>query len=146
MHCRFLFRVKNIATVTNSVSVCGKPSTTILNQGEKDLLESVGIHLDEPVRCYSQLFLKDCGKLVTTDTKRTLRDNSCVQYTKEGSSEVGILHKVIQAGETLAFVKKLVSSGETLCTDTTTHAQIGSHYLKVRLPRYVAYTLLKICL
>ena len=127
--------------MTKSVSVCGNPSTITLSQGERDLLESVGIYLDGPVKCYSQLFLKDCGELVTTDSKRTLRDNSCVLYTKEGLSRIGILHKVIQAGETLAFVKKLVSSGETLCTDTTTQAQIGDHYLKVCLPRYVACTL-----
>lgn len=90
----------------------------------------------QAVTSYRQLFLKDCGKFVSTNSKRTLRDNSCVQYEKEGFS-VGILHKVILAGETvLAIVKRLEISKEKLCADTTTHAQIDDHYMKVHLPRY----------
>ena len=131
-----VFRVKNVVSVAEGVSVCGKPCTITLSESERNLLSSVGIQVHGPVRSYPQLFLKDCGKLLTTDSKRTLRDNSCVQYTKEGLF-VGILHKVIQAGETLAIVKKLEIVGETLCTDTTTHAKIGDHYLKVCLARYV---------
>ena len=48
-----LFRVKNIVSVTKSMSVCSKISTITLSLGERDLLASVGIHLVEPVRCYS---------------------------------------------------------------------------------------------
>ena len=128
--------MKNVVSVAEGVSVCEKPCTITLSASEMNLLSSVGIQVHGPVRSYPQLFLKDCGKFVTTDSKRTLRDNSCVQYTKEGFS-VGILYKVIQAGETLAIVKKLEIVGEKLCTDTTTYAKIEDHYLKVCLARYI---------
>ena len=87
------------------------------------------------VTSYPQLFLEDCGKFVTTDLKKTLRDNSCIQYKRNC---VGILHKVIEAGaRTLAIVKRLRLK-EKLCTDMTTDAKL---YFKVCLPRYKEYIL-----
>ena len=130
-----LCRIKNAIAVTDNASLCGKPHNVTLGSTEEDILTSLGITLNGPVLSYPKLILTESRRIVTTDSKKTLRDNSCVLYEKEGSCRVGNLHKVVQSDDgTFAFVKTLIPSGETLCTDDT---RINNHLLKMCSPRYV---------
>ena len=130
-------RVKNPIAVTDTLSVCGKPHSITLCDNEKDMLKAVGITLDVPMLSFPQVMFTKSRRIVTTNTKTTLRDNSCIIYAKDGLCQFGILHKVIQSdNETFALVKTLIPSAEKLCRDSTTHARIDEHLLKVSLPRY----------
>ena len=123
--------------VADDVSVYGKPCKITLDNDEEDLLRSLGIILSGSLLSYQHILLSTSKRTVTTDSKKTLRDNSGVIYKKEGTYRVGTLHKVIKCNEgTFAFIKTLIPCGEALCTDDTTQASINDHLMKMSSPRY----------
>ena len=88
---------------------------------------SSGVDMTGPVLLYPRLYLSTTRTYICVDSKRTLRDNSCVMYRKEGTFRFGAVHKLLRcSGGTFALVKTLIPLAQ-ICTDDTTYAKIDDH-------------------
>ena len=121
------FRAKNLLPVAENISLCGKPQHSNLCESEKAILVSSGVEMTGPVLLYPRLYLSTTRTYICVDSKRTLRDNSCVMYRKEGTFRFGTVHKLLQcSGGTFALVRTLIPLAQ-ICTDDTTYAKIDDH-------------------
>lgn len=77
-----------------------------------------------------------CNRTVTTNSKKTLRDNSGIVFQKNGSQHIGILNKIIQTSsgsrDFFFIVHPLAHSNEALCNDEVTKAAIDEHIFKLQ--------------
>lgn len=86
---------------------------------------------------YQKMLLTKVDRIVTTDSKITLRDNSCIEFTRGGLRSAGIVKKIFRIPSTndvFITVYPLERSAGKLCTDDTTNAGIdiliyGSSFL-----------------
>ena len=90
---------------------------------------------------YHKMLLTKTNRIVTTDSKITMRDNSCILYKKGESQSIGIVHKIIHTpstNRTVIIVYPLKPSHNKLCTDDVTNAGIDTHICQLLpLKRYV---------
>ena len=86
---------------------------------------------------YQRMLLTKTNRIITTDSKVTMRDNSCIAYSKHGSRRIGIVHKIIHVPEhnTFIIVYPLEPSNNKLCSDTVTNAAIDIHITQLHPPK-----------
>ena len=135
--------------INADVSAVGKPFCRQLTELEKSLFmnSSFTIPAHSSVSVYSQLYLKQSGRIITckNKSKSTLRDNSGLLYTDlNGLKSYGHLLDIIlfeDSDHCVGFVTaiSLCHSGVTICKDSTTNARVDDHIVCLLIPRYFCY-------
>jgi hypothetical protein len=129
--------------INSSITAVGKPLCRQLTEVEKSLFltSSFTIPTHSYVAIYSQLYLKQCGRIINCrSAKSTLRDNTGLVYSdSNGHKSYGHLLNIIlfeqsdYDGEFVTVIP-LCQCGVTICTDSTTNAQVDDHIVCLLSP------------
>ena len=118
-------------SITESISILGKPQSIWLDDQEKALLLPLNITINGPVLLFPQILLHKTNRVIIKDSRKTLRNDSCFVYKFDGSVNVGILHKVILYNENCyIFCNRLSTSPERLCNEWISYLNIDHHIYK----------------
>ena len=88
---------------------------------------------------YQKMLLTKTNRIVTTSSKVTMRDNSCIAYMMDELWNIGIVHKIIHiptTKQTFIIVYPLSPTHNKLCRDEVTNAGIDTHICQLYPLRY----------
>lgn len=128
--------------IDSNFSVVGKPLCRQLTELEKTLFmsSSLTIPAHSSIAVYSQLFLRQSGRIIRSRSKSTLRDNTGLVYSdSNGRNSYGHLLDVILFEDNdccggFVTAISLCRSGVTICKDLTTNAKVDDHIVSLLSP------------
>ncbi len=132
---------RNMTVVAEGMLVLGKPYSAPLSASQQELFLKAGIipPITHPLLVYSKLLIRDSNRIISNDSKQTLRNNSCLKYQgSSGQDCFGLLrHVLVHEQEAFVVIVSLKPTGMKLCSDDITHAQIDCHLVACFSPRYI---------